>query len=191
MQGYKGFNKGLICQPDESKAGFQFKEGEIAEIKGDLNICCNGLHFCKSPLDVFNYYPPIAGAEYASVDAVGDIVDKDDKSATNRLFVNAKLSIKRLFEIHFSFVKELCLSSTYANTAGYSAIASSLGIKSKAKAEKGAIVIADWRIVNNEWVLCGVHSALIGGKIKNKKIKASTWYWFEDGKLCEDQEVSA
>lgn len=50
MKGYKGFRKGLICK---SK---QYAENTIFE-ESEANICVNGMHFCKNPMDVLDYYP--------------------------------------------------------------------------------------------------------------------------------------
>lgn len=50
MEGYKGFNKDLKCLDK------QYYENSIAE--EDKAIICNkGIHFCKEPAEVLNYYP--------------------------------------------------------------------------------------------------------------------------------------
>ena len=49
MKGYKAYNKGLICR------GKQYKENTVFTEK-QANICKNGMHFCKEPLDVLSYY---------------------------------------------------------------------------------------------------------------------------------------
>ena len=36
---------------------YRYKEGKICEIKGELKICKNGIHFCENLKDVFDYYP--------------------------------------------------------------------------------------------------------------------------------------
>jgi len=63
-----------------------------------------------------------------------------------------------------------------------------LGIRGKAKAEKGFITIANW-IYQNKWILKEVCSQQIGKKLKSKNLKPKTWYWFEEGKLMEEQDV--
>lgn len=50
MKGYKGFCKGLICKDK------QYAENTIFE-EPEANICINGMHFCKNPMDVLDYYP--------------------------------------------------------------------------------------------------------------------------------------
>lgn len=45
MKGYKGFRKGLICKDK------QYAENKIFE-EPEANICVNGMHFCKNPMDV-------------------------------------------------------------------------------------------------------------------------------------------
>ena len=50
MKGYKGFRKGLICK------GKQYAENTIFE-ESEADICVNGMHFCKNPMDVLDSYP--------------------------------------------------------------------------------------------------------------------------------------
>lgn len=52
MKGYKGFRKGLICKDK------QYAENTIFE-ESEANICVNGMHFCKNPMDVLDHYPLI------------------------------------------------------------------------------------------------------------------------------------
>lgn len=52
MRGYKAFEKGLICK------GKQYAENTVFE-EEKAEICNSGMHFCKYPLDVFDYYPLI------------------------------------------------------------------------------------------------------------------------------------
>ena len=51
IQGYKGFAENLQCR------GFQYEVGK--EYETDKAIACNtGFHFCESPFNVWEYYPP-------------------------------------------------------------------------------------------------------------------------------------
>lgn len=65
----------------------------------------------------------------------------------------------------------------------------SIGIDSRAKADKGFIVISDWRI-ESEWALHNVYAKKVGQKLKGKTIKPNTWYWFENGVLMESEDES-
>ena len=50
MKGYKAFEKGMICR------GKQYTENTVFE-EDAAEICKRGMHFCKYPLDVLEYYP--------------------------------------------------------------------------------------------------------------------------------------
>ena len=50
MRGYKAFKKGLICKDKQYAENTVFEEKEAV-------ICNCGMHFCKNPLDVLEYYP--------------------------------------------------------------------------------------------------------------------------------------
>ena len=69
MKGYKGFNKGLICRGKHYAENTVFEE-ETAE------ICKSGMHFCKNPFDVLNYYGFVNDNgelnEFAEVEALDD-----------------------------------------------------------------------------------------------------------------------
>ena len=49
MKGYKAFEKGMICR------GKQYRENTVFE-EDAAEICKRGMHFCKFPLDVLEYY---------------------------------------------------------------------------------------------------------------------------------------
>ena len=92
VHGFKGFKNGLVCCPDS--APFRYKDGETFTMDGWIEPCRKGFHFCIRPIDVFTFYPPILGNEYACVTALGRVKHTDDKSksVTNTLRVDAKLS---------------------------------------------------------------------------------------------------
>ena len=121
MKGYKGFDKDLSCR------GFKFKEGETFEENVKPSTCNQGFHFCKLPLDVFTYYPPIADAKYAEVEALGDISEESDKVATNKLKIDSSISIGDMFKAHFKMVYEKLTYSDTANTSGDKAHANTSG----------------------------------------------------------------
>ena len=49
MKVYKATDKDMKCR------GFQYELGKTAEVKGDIELCENGLHACEMPLDVLCY----------------------------------------------------------------------------------------------------------------------------------------
>jgi hypothetical protein len=78
--GFKAFHKGL-----KARGGFQYEIGKEYEIEGKLEICKNGFHFCRKKLDVDNFYDPTEDCEYALIEALGEVVDEDIKSATSKI----------------------------------------------------------------------------------------------------------
>ena len=81
MIGYKGFDRKdgdyLICRD------FKYKIGETYELKGKLELCKNGFHFCENVLDVFDYKD--RECPIALVEALGQTVGDKHKSATDKI----------------------------------------------------------------------------------------------------------
>ena len=90
MRGFKGFRKGLICR------GKQYKENTVFE-EPEAEMCKKGMHFCKNPLDVLNYYSPDK-SEYCEVEALSNCKTFQDKSVTTKLKVKEKLSLKQMLD---------------------------------------------------------------------------------------------
>ena len=106
IKGYKGFNKDMTCR------GKQYEENTTYEENG-TDICSAGvMHFCKNPWDVLNYYPIVNDngeiSEFADVEAHGELFEQEDKCATTKLHIGAKLGLK-------GFVKE-CIDFTLEKT---------------------------------------------------------------------------
>nr|DAT22386.1 MAG TPA: hypothetical protein [Bacteriophage sp.] len=104
VKGYKAFNKGMICK------GKRYEENTTYEENGN-EICEAGvMHFCENPFDVLNYYPLIDEngdiSDFAQVEAIGDIYKREDKSATNKLHIGAKLGLKGFIKACVDFTIE-------------------------------------------------------------------------------------
>lgn len=108
MKGYKGFNKELKCR------NMQFEVGkEEFSVDGRLELCENGLHFCKFPLDVVKYYD-FNDSRFAEVESIGEVVDnnldedpdKDSKVCTNKLKLCTELGISGLIEATIDYINE-------------------------------------------------------------------------------------
>lgn len=108
MKGYKGFRKGLICKDK------QYAENAIFE-EPEANICVNGMHFCKNPMDVLDYYPLIDNngemCEFSEVEAMDETLTNDEKKyCTKKLKIGARLSlvefIKASFDVTYRQIKE-------------------------------------------------------------------------------------
>ena len=101
MKGYKAFEKGLICR------GKQYAENTVFE-EDQAEICKSGMHFCKNPLDVLDYYPLVDDdgkmSEFAEVEALDEAKTDDGKKyCTKKLKVGAKLSFAKLVQASVSF----------------------------------------------------------------------------------------
>ena len=127
--GYKAFEKGMICKDK------QYKENTTYEENGN-KICEAGvMHYCENPFDVLNYYSLIDEngnmSEFAEVEPLGEVYKDEDKSATNKLHIGAKLEFKNFVKTCIDFiVKEAKISkrgnpAQIANSGGYVQIANS------------------------------------------------------------------
>ena len=99
MKAYKGFKKDMTCR------GFQYEEGkEYHEDKA--NLCNSGFHACENPLDCFSYYSP-ADSIYHEVelDEVSNKRSADSKICGKHIKIGARLSVAKLCELHFEYVK--------------------------------------------------------------------------------------
>ena len=104
MKGYKAFEKGMICR------GKQYVENSIFE-EGKAEICQSGMHFCKNPLDVLDYYPVVDNngnmTEFAEVEALDDCETDDNKKyCTKKLKIFTKISFSTLVQASVNFELE-------------------------------------------------------------------------------------
>ena len=104
VKGYKAFNKGMICR------GKQYEENTTYE-ESRNKICEAGvMHFCENPFDVLNYYQLVDEngdiSDFADVEAIGDVYKKEDKTATNKLHIGAKLGLKGFVKACVDFTIE-------------------------------------------------------------------------------------
>ena len=125
MKGYKAFNKGLICK------GKQYKENETFEEERAVP-CHRGMHFCKNPFDVLNFYDLVDEngefSDFARVEAPDDAEVKtydNIKYCTTKLKVGAKFSFAGFVKTCVDFVIEK--TQTEKPDSGYSAKIGSSG----------------------------------------------------------------
>lgn len=112
-KGYKAFNPDFTCN------GKQYEENTIYEEKGS-EICKAGvMHYCENPFDVLNYYPLVNGSgeisEFAEVEPLGKIFRKENKSATNKLRIKAKLGLKGFIKACIDFILEKTIEENENN----------------------------------------------------------------------------
>ena len=125
-KGYKGFKKGLICDPTD-KNPFQYAENTTFE-ESDAKICNCGLHFCENPFDVLNYYGFVGNDgtlnEFAEVEALDECLTDDNKKfVTKKLHIGARLSIAGLVQafVNFTFGRVDWKNDAATNTGDQSA----------------------------------------------------------------------
>ena len=198
MKGYKGFSKGLVCR------GKQYAENTVFE-EDDAKICKSGMHFCKNPFDVLDYYGFVDDNgelnEYAEVEALDDAQTDDQKKfCTKKLKVGEKLGIAGLVNAFVDFTLGKTKRDSAAMNAGDYSVATntgdysvatntgkdgfaiSTGIKGKAKGALGCyIAVAEWTYDEsaNEYKLAGFKAH----KVDGKTIKPDTFYSLKNGKF--------
>ena len=104
MKGYKAFNKGLICK------GKQYAENTVFE-ENEAEVCKKGMHFCREPLEVLEYYPLIDDNgninEFAEVEALDEPKTDDNKKyCTKKLKIGAKIDFAKLVQASVNFEYE-------------------------------------------------------------------------------------
>ena len=105
MKGYKGFEKGLICR------GKHYAENTVFE-EENAEICESGMHFCKNPLDVLEYYPLVNEngemSDFAEVESLDNAETNDGKKfCTKKLKIGEKISFAKLVR---ESVAQICSS---------------------------------------------------------------------------------
>ena len=104
MKGYKAFEKGMICRGKQYAENTMFEEENAA-------ICKSGMHFCKEPIDVLDYYPLVNDSgnmsEFAEVESLDEVVTDDEKKfCTKKLKIGAKISFAQLVQASVNFSSE-------------------------------------------------------------------------------------
>lgn len=207
MKGYEGFRKGLICK------GKQYAENTIFE-ESEANICVNGMHFCKNPMDVLDHYPLIDDngemCEFAEVEALDETFTDDDKKyCTKKLKIGARLSlaefIKASFDVTYRQIKEEVDNVSEkenvvdnAKLAGGNGATLAGGDNAKLAGGEHSIMVSE----NGGKAKGGIGSLIVmverngKGEIVNYKAiqidgdtyKEDTWYRLEDGEIKEAEE---
>lgn len=129
---YKGFDSDFRCR------GFQYKVGMEYVHKGPVSACNSGFHACEYPLDVFDYYPPIA-SRFAVVEQSGGLSRKgvDTKVASRNIRIKSEIGIADLVKAAVEYVSSRCEPldvSSSASATGYRDVASATGRSGAASA---------------------------------------------------------
>ena len=117
VKGYKAFEPGMICQ------GKQYAENTVFEEAGADDCCQAGvMHYCEEPLDCLDYYPLVNDkgeiTEFAEVEPLAEVLKKDNKRATKKLRIGAKLSLKDFINAQVDIQMEKGNNETAASSYG-------------------------------------------------------------------------
>ena len=199
--GYKGFGKGLVCR------GKQYAENTIFE-EPEAVVCEKGMHYCKNPFDVLDYYDLVNSDgsfnEFATVEPLAEEKTNDNKKyCTTKLKIGAKFNFSGFIKACVDFVIEKTKCEEFeSDNSGYSAQIGSSGDYAKidssgmypvvmcaghdcvARAKKGSfITLAEWKYDDEIGMYIPVHVKT--RKVDGKHIKEDTYYKLEDGKFVE------
>ena len=116
MKGFKAFDKGMVCR------GKQYAENSTFEEAGAETCCREGMmHFCKTPFDCLDYYPLVDKngelIEIAEVEALDKVVCEDNKRASKKIKIGAKLSFRDFLKLGIQCIIESTKPSSSGNGA--------------------------------------------------------------------------
>lgn len=101
MKGYKGFDKDFKC------LGKQYKDNETF-VEDEAIPCEKGMHFCRNPLDVLDFYPPIDYDgnmnRFAKVECKEAKTNDNIMFCTNELEIHKELTFEDLIEEGFNYI---------------------------------------------------------------------------------------
>jgi len=92
-KGYK------VTNPDYTCRGHRYEIGQTYTHSGSIGLCNSGFHFCLKPADCFNYYNFDSNNKVFEVEAIGEIVNGDDKSVTNSLTIIREISWSEMLSL--------------------------------------------------------------------------------------------
>ena len=97
--GFKGFENDLKCR------GFQYKVGKTYDLKGEVECCKRGFHFCENPLEVFYYYTP-NNSRFCQVEGGGsvDTSKVDSKVATSHIHISSEIGLNGLIDAGLKYI---------------------------------------------------------------------------------------
>ena len=90
MKGYKGMTKDMTCR------GMKFEIGGTYHVDGEIELCLNGLHFCKNLRDVFDFYARKDDNRYFEVETDKPVKTDGKKSVTSDLTIVRELADKEV-----------------------------------------------------------------------------------------------
>lgn len=102
MKGIKGVyidKDGNLFSKPYGGEKFIIKIGETYKLENEneLEICYKGYHFCKSYIDLLDFYPPMDNVRYVEIEAKGKIEEHTNMGVTK--YVASEITILRLIDI--------------------------------------------------------------------------------------------
>ena len=203
MKGYKAFGPGLVCR------GKQYAENTVFE-EDTAVICNSGMHFCKNPLAIWDYYfidNDGNMAEFAEVESLDKcFTDDKEKYCTKKLKIGAKISLPQLIKASIDLIFEKTIKETKKKTTDkdsakigssgyYAKIASEgkysvvccAGHASIVKAKKGSwITLSEWKYDETEKTHIPVCVKTV--QVDGETIKEDTYYKLINGEFTEVKE---
>ena len=127
---FKGFDK------DWKSRGFQYEVGKTYKHDGAVKLCESGFHAVEYPLDVFSYYEPGAGSQFAEV-ALGGATDEkseDSKRVGSSITIKAALTIPMLVSAAIEYTLKRCEPAKEKHATGHWSASSATGDRSASSA---------------------------------------------------------
>lgn len=93
VKGYKVFNSNWTCRDKQYTCPGTFEENV------SLDICYQGMHFCRKAIDCFCYYTFDPSNHVAEVIAYGNIKERDNKCCTDKLKIVRELSWHEVLDV--------------------------------------------------------------------------------------------
>ena len=128
IRGFKGFDKDLKCR------GFKYEVGKTYDLKGEVECCKRGFHFCENPFDVLRYYSP-SDSRYCEVEGYGnaDKANDDSKVATSHIHISAEMGLNGLIKAGVEFILDkVNFKDTKSTNTGDYSVATNKGKQSAA-----------------------------------------------------------
>ena len=104
IKAYKGFDKNMQCR------GFQYEIGKEYNIDGEIELCKQGFHACKSPIEVWSYYDMIGdGTRFAEVELSGKILENNSstKVCASHIKIKNELSLTDMINLGVAYFKDI------------------------------------------------------------------------------------
>ena len=124
VTGYKGFSRGM-----RGISGKQYKENTLF-VEDKAVIYKAGMHFCKNPITMLYYCPPVDDpdciSEYAKVEAYDNVYTEDNyEFCTRALFIGKRLSYEKLCDEIIRYTISSNETNIFYNTEDHGIIGTS------------------------------------------------------------------